>query len=333
VLFRSPAPPATPGASAAAAPDKERALALLGEGNSKLDQGLYVDALAAFEAAYAAFPSPRLHFNIAQTLHELGRPLEALRHYEQFLAGVPQDEMPAQWTLASERIFQLQGRISTLALQCSAAGAAVSIDGSPAGVTPLPEAVRLLPGRHLVLIDKAGHERRVIELDLTAGATHTERVELLTSEAALAQRQEFQRAEAARQTAELRLRQEQAAATRARERRRRNLRTGAWVALGVSGAALATAATTGALAWRENAKVEDAEPGTPWTGAIEDHYDRAALYRRVFYVSAAVSVVGLATGGGLLLYSRSSPAAAVERAALVPLVHAQAGGLAVLGSF
>jgi tetratricopeptide (TPR) repeat protein len=330
------APPA-----ALAGQDKEKALVLLAEGNQKLDEGNYVEALARFKAAFAAYGSPRLHYNLAQTLNELDRPVEALRHYEQFVAGVPQDEMPAQWSTASEQIFKLQGRIASLALQCNLAGVAVIIDGVDAGTTPLAAPVRLLPGRHIVILDKPTYERRVLELELKDGVTHTERVELLTTAAALAQRQEFQRAEAARQAAELRLDEEQAAASRASERRRRTFRTAAWISLGVGAAATAAAATAGLLSWRETAEVEDAPPGAPWAGEVEEHYERAASYRRLFYLGAATAVVGLAAGGGLLLYSRRAAAparrAAVERAALVPLLplhHAdRGGGLAVTGSF
>lgn len=329
--------PAAGNANSAGAPSdgKDRALVLLSEGNRKLDQGLYLEALSAFQQAYGAFPSPRLHFNIAQTLHELGRPLEALRHYEDFLAGVKEDEMPSQWTLANERIFELQSKISPLTVQCNVAGATVSIDGVASGTTPLSTAVRLMPGRHIVLIDKPGYERRVVELELDAGEPHTERVELLTSEAALAQRQEFQRAEAARKEAELRLSQEKSSAERDTARRRATLRTSAWISLGIGAAALATSAVTGTIAWREYGKVEDSQPGTPWAGNVEDHYERAISLRRISYISAAVGAVGLVTGGGLLLYSsRGKPSAPVERAALVPVIHARdGGGVAITGAF
>ena len=101
-------------------------------------------------------------------------------------------------------------------------------------------------------------------------------------------------------------------------------------------AALTTAAITGTLAWRENAKVEEASPGTPWAGDVEDHYERATSFRRISYISAAVGVVGLATGGGLVIYTRSRGSARtpVERAALVPTVHGgNSAGISVVGRF
>jgi tetratricopeptide (TPR) repeat protein len=48
---------------------REQARALLKQGNELLDKGNYLEALQRFEAAYAAFPSPKLLFNIAQDLH------------------------------------------------------------------------------------------------------------------------------------------------------------------------------------------------------------------------------------------------------------------------
>src|SRR5262249_29259382 len=97
----TPAPAQDPEAAA-----KQRARALLLEGNTRLDEGLYVDALDKFQRAYDVYPSPKLHFNLAQTYHELGRPVEALRHYELFVRDVKPEEMPDKWALANERIFQ-----------------------------------------------------------------------------------------------------------------------------------------------------------------------------------------------------------------------------------
>lgn len=313
---------------------KDRASALLAAGNALLDQGQFVEALTQFEAAYAIFPSPKLHYNIAQTLHELGRPLEALAQYEAFLAGVAREEMAAQRELANQRVFDLQGEIAMLALQCSSAGAAVSVDGKPSGETPLPAPLRLMPGRHVILVDKPGFERHVLEMDLAAGTTVVERVELLTSAQALAQRQEFQRAEAGRQAAERRLRDEQVKAERVDSKRRRTWRTAGWISLGTGAVAAATALGIGGLALYERSKVEGAEDGESWSGAVQAHYDRAATYRGIFYVSAAVAVVGLATGAGFLRYAsaRRKPTL-IERAALAPMVTSSGGGAAVWGRF
>ncbi|MBK7540039.1 MAG: PEGA domain-containing protein [Myxococcales bacterium] len=173
-------------------------------------------------------------------MYELGRHPEALLHYEQFLQGVSEREMSAQWQRANRRVFELQGKVATVVVQCSASGAEVKLDGAVVGATPLSAPLRLSPGRHVLILDKAEHERHVVELELRGGDIRTERVELLTAEQAVQRRAEFQRVEAARHAAERKLLGEREAGQRASMRRRSTLRTAGWVTVG--GAAVAIGA-------------------------------------------------------------------------------------------
>jgi tetratricopeptide (TPR) repeat protein len=326
-----PSPPAAAESDPQAAA-RERARKLLAEGNQNLDDGRYLEALDRFQKAYEAFPSPKLHFNIAQTYNELGRPIEALRHYELFLRDVAQSEMPEQWALASERVFALQGRTATVVVQSNVVGATVTVDGAAIGATPIIEPVRLLPGSHSLIVAKPGFERQVIELTLAAGDTETARVTLLTTAEATAQRAEFQKAEAERRAAETRLRKAQADTLERRRRNRRILRTSGWTAIGVGVAASAAAGTFAVLQWREASEFDDAPAGWTWRDDARPHYDRAETYRGLFYGTTATAVVGLAVGTGLLLYSGGEPRAP-ERATLVPILGGDEAGVAVVGRF
>ena len=62
-----------------------KAQALLREGTQHYQRGEYVDALELFQQAYAAFPSPKLLFNIGQASRELGRSVDAIEAFEEFL--------------------------------------------------------------------------------------------------------------------------------------------------------------------------------------------------------------------------------------------------------
>ncbi|MGC4122174.1 MAG: hypothetical protein QM765_47860 [Myxococcales bacterium] len=99
-----------------AEPGRDRAKALLLEGNRLLDEGQYLEALKRFEEAYAAFPSPKLQFNLAQTLRELGRDLQALEHYERFLIEARETDAPGLFQAARARVAELKGRIATVEL-------------------------------------------------------------------------------------------------------------------------------------------------------------------------------------------------------------------------
>jgi hypothetical protein len=312
-------------------PEKERARALLREGNAKLDQGLYLDALGRFEQAYAIFPSPKIHFNIAQTLNELGRPLEALDHYERFVRELPEAQSPEQWRLAHEQIFKLQGAIATVEIQCNVVDAQVTVDGQPAGLTPLARSIRLMPGPHALVIAKAGHERQVIESAFKAGDAVTQRIKLVTEEEAAATRSAVQRAETERRASEERLRRAEEE-TRSRQRRTRSiLRTAGWAAVAAGAASLLTSVVLGGLALDNSSSVQGAAPGTPWTD-LSGSYDRAASYRVGFYSTLVVGA-GLAAAGGVLLVLGRREAGTERRLALVPAASAHAGSLSVIVGF
>ncbi len=229
------AQPAGGDASAAA---RQQAQALLVRGNELARQGSYLEALELFKQAYAAFPSPKIHFNLAETHHELGRVLDALEHYEAFVRDVGRDEMPEQWARARERINKLQGETATVQLQANVVGALVNVDGKTVGETPLTRPLRLLPGPHTIVVTKAGYERQVVELTLVGGGAASPRVKLLTEDEAAASRRAYQQLEERRRATQERLQREQDEAQRKRERTRRAFQASGWTALGTGVALL-----------------------------------------------------------------------------------------------
>lgn len=310
---------------------REQALTLLREGNEKLDHGFYLEALERFEHAQTLFPSPRLHFNIAQTLNELGRPLAALDHYERFLRNVKPEESPALRQRAQEQIFRLQGAIARVEVQCSVLDAQVTVDGKPAGLTPLEQPIRLTPGPHAVVVSKIGYEQQVIEIALGAGESVTKRIRLLTEDEGASTRRAVKRAEEERRAAEERLRQADEASRRRREHARWRLRTSGWIVASVGVASLLTAAVLGGLAVGEWATVSAAEPGTKWID-VRDNFDRAVSYGIECYATIAAGGA-LAVAGSVLIglgYQRSGRDG---RLALVPTLAAGRPGLLIVGRF
>jgi tetratricopeptide (TPR) repeat protein len=309
---------------------RAQALALLHDGNEKLDQRLFLEALDRFERAYALFPSPKLHFNIAQALNELGRPVEALAHYERYVHEVKEEESPDNWRTAHEQIFRLEGAVARVEIQTNIADAQVTVDGKPVGTTPLDAPVRLMPGPHAIVVARAGYEQTVIEHTLKPGESAVERVELHTEEEAAATRRAVQKAEAERRATEERLRRTEAAAEASRERTRQVWRTTGWISIGVGLASLAAAGVLGALGSAANAKVNQAEPGTPWA-SLRDDYDRASSLR----VGAIATLVagGVLTATGALLIVITSPRAREGRVSLYPMLAPGAVGLVAERSF
>jgi len=151
---------------------KAKAQGLLNEGARLYGGGDYAGALEKFNTAYAAYPSPKLMFNIGQANRDLGRPVEALQAFEKFLA----DESGAlPETAAEARTFlaELREKLGRIRIDCQAADTEVSIDGKSVGRTPLPEPIWATPRRHQVTANHAHAAVAVENVDVSAGSLHT----------------------------------------------------------------------------------------------------------------------------------------------------------------
>jgi hypothetical protein len=91
---------------------KAQAQALLGQGTKLYQQGDVAGALEKFNAAYAAYPSPKLMFNIGQANRDLSRPVEAIEAFEKFLVGAA-DASPETIADARKSVAQLQREAGT----------------------------------------------------------------------------------------------------------------------------------------------------------------------------------------------------------------------------
>ena len=116
----------------------------------------YKEAIAEFQAAYALRPAGVLHYNIAQCYEKLGDIPSALRSYHNYLRETPNADDRGSTEAA---ISHLEKRLAESGVQqvlvySDPPGAAVSIDGKAAGLTPT--ASTLPPGPHAVAVTKDG---------------------------------------------------------------------------------------------------------------------------------------------------------------------------------
>ncbi|MGB8298124.1 MAG: PEGA domain-containing protein [Polyangia bacterium] len=151
---------------------KAQAQALLGQGTKLYQQGDVAGALEKFNAAYAAYSSPKLMFNIAQANRDLGRPVEAIEAFEKFLAGAA-DTSPETVADVRKSVAELQRKLGRIQIDCETAGAEVSVDGKSVGVAPLPDLVWATPGRHQVAAKHASAAPAIEDADVTAGSVTT----------------------------------------------------------------------------------------------------------------------------------------------------------------
>ncbi len=149
---------------------KTQAQTLLSEGTALYGRGDFAGALDKFQAAYAIYPSPKLKFDIAQADRDLGRPVEAIEAFEQFLAQAPKSA-PELLSEAYQSVADLRSKLAQLRIQCETADSEVAIDGKTVGTTPLDRAIWTTPGRHEVVIRHEGY--RPITLTVAAGEHQT----------------------------------------------------------------------------------------------------------------------------------------------------------------
>jgi hypothetical protein len=151
---------------------KAQAQGLLTQGSALYEKGDYAGALEKFNAAYAAYPSPKLMFNIGQADRDLSRPVEALAAFEKFLAG---DTNASSETSADARksVAELREKLGQIRVECEKPGAEVNVDGKNIGLTPLPEPIWATPGHHQVTASHASATPALENVEVTAGSVRT----------------------------------------------------------------------------------------------------------------------------------------------------------------
>jgi len=156
---------------------KSKAQGLLTEGSGLYEKGDYAGALEKFNAAHAAYPSPKLMFNIGQAYRDLSRPVEALDAFEKFLAGAL-DASPETTADARKSLAELRTNLGRIRIDCATVGAEVSVDGKSVGLTPLPGPIWATPGRHQVTANHALTALALENVEVSAGSIQTATLQL-----------------------------------------------------------------------------------------------------------------------------------------------------------
>jgi hypothetical protein len=144
--------------------------ALKAQGDAAMDARRFLEALAAYDAAYAAQPGPTLLYNRARALQALGRYPEALAAIARFQATAPPDVLVRVPKL-EKLVADLRAHVATLVVSCDTAGAQVRVRGEARGSTPIGDPIVLAPGRASVEVEAAGMRPFRQEIDLSEGTT------------------------------------------------------------------------------------------------------------------------------------------------------------------
>ena len=155
--------------------------------------------------------------------------------------------------------------------------------------------MRVLPGKHTVVVIKEGYDKQVVEIEVAAAQALTRPIELLPEGEALVRRGFVPDTTIRR----LVLEERQLATQAAQREQTRRIRIAGWATLGV---ALSTAIISCAfigLSNRESGMVTGARDGTPWMETL-GHYERSNTYRDVFTYGMVSAGIVAATSAVLL---------------------------------
>jgi hypothetical protein len=142
---------------------------LFRQGVRRAQQERWAEALELFRQSREIVDRPSTVFNMAVSMHRLGRFREALVALDEFLALSDSEADAADRATAAELRPELLTSLVTLRLVITPAEAAVEVDGEPAAGTGARRELVLDPGDHLVTVIADGHETARVRISALGG--------------------------------------------------------------------------------------------------------------------------------------------------------------------
>ncbi len=133
--------------------------------------GDYATALGEFQSAYRIAPHHSVRVNIANCFMHLGRPIDALNHFESFIseATTAGGLAAAQRREVETQISELRGQVGEVQVRIEPASVRdpiISVDGQPANASGV---IRMMPGRHTIEVTADGFATGRQEFVASAG--------------------------------------------------------------------------------------------------------------------------------------------------------------------
>ncbi|MDY0001755.1 MAG: hypothetical protein RBU30_10700 [Polyangia bacterium] len=166
---------------------RQKANKLFGEGKSLFDDGDFQGAIRKFKEAFIVYPSPVIHTRIAASYIWLGRPLNALEHYETFLRL---SDSPSAKESTLRLREQVKGEVKKLLLKISQLrlilpgppGAELRVNGAKVASAPHDGVLRLEAGRCSVIALANGYYPFRRDMKLEPGQSLDLRIKLIRVE-------------------------------------------------------------------------------------------------------------------------------------------------------
>jgi tetratricopeptide (TPR) repeat protein len=166
--------------AAAATPDaKQAAHAHFDRGVTAFADKRFAEALDEFEAAYRAEPVFQVLYNIGQVNVALGRSVEAVAAYDEYLKAGASAIAAARRREVKDEIARQVAHIGTIGVATHPDGADIRLDGRLVGRTPLPAPIKVNPGKHTVEALLPAHGNEVREVETRGGSVESVQMTLV----------------------------------------------------------------------------------------------------------------------------------------------------------
>ena len=297
-----------PAASTAAGPQAGAAEAAkhFDRGVKLIDDEDWAGALIEFERAYEIFPNYRVLFDIAQCRYQLHDYPGALKAFQRYLADGKDAIPPDRRAKVESDIDVLKGRVASLRVTSTVAGAEVTVDDAVVGTTPLSEPIVVSAGRHKVTVRRQGGAAASREIALAGEEVSEVALDPIVSAAPASP----------------------AAAAIDGPSRAAPTLLPAWVAFGLGGASAAVAGYFGVAALQDKNQLQGQCTGKvcpPSAQALISNSQRDAL---ISTVATSVAAAGVAVGVVYIALARREHASSLTPHAEIVLGPGWLGGQA-----
>jgi hypothetical protein len=165
---------AQPPPGAAASPDAQAHARELYKKAWKLrDQGKTQGAYDALQEAWRLQRSFDIAANLAAAELDLGKPRDAAEHLAFALANLPPTVKETLRADLRRQADQARALVGVLKIEVSVANASVTVDGAPAGTSPLGGAVFVVPGKRVIAASAEGYAPAQQTIDIAKGTSQT----------------------------------------------------------------------------------------------------------------------------------------------------------------
>lgn len=152
---------------------------LVDEGLHLRDQGADEEALAVFEKARSLQEDARVVAQIAFAEQALGRWVESYRHLLEALGHAEHPWIATNRSVLEKELRAMEDSIARVEVRCQQAGVSIMVNGRNEGLTPLREAVIVLPGTVVIRADRDGYLSITREVMAAAGKVSRAEINLV----------------------------------------------------------------------------------------------------------------------------------------------------------